>query len=141
MFYGRDKLLKINDRIDPYFNNVFKKARPQVFISLPMSGVDEKTVKNKMESIFNAFVKLTDTEIFRPILMDNYNKKFPEIGQDLFNKHVYCLGDSIKLMSRADMVIFADNASIARGCYIEYKICIEYDINFTTEMEILSYES
>ncbi len=141
MFYGKDRLLKISDRTDPYFNHIFKKARPQIFISLPMSGVDEETVRNKMNDIFNAFVKITDTEIFGPILMDNYNKTFPEIDQDLFDKHVYCLGDSIKMMSKADMVIFADNASISRGCCIEYKICVEYGINFTTEMEVLSYES
>ena len=140
MFYEKDRLLKISDRTDPYFNNVFKKARPQIFISLPMSDVDEETVKNKMNAIFNAFVKLTDMEIFGPILMDTYNKTFPEIDQDLFDKHVYCLGDSIKLMSKADMVIFADDAPIARGCCIEHKICVEYDINYTTEMEVLSYE-
>ena len=41
---------------------------------------------------------------------------------------VWCLGESIKLMQDADLVVFLPGWYNARGCRIEYKICEEYGI-------------
>lgn len=49
---------------------------------------------------------------------------------DCDNGPIYCLGESIKLMQNADIVIFAPGWENARGCRIEHKVCEEYGIYF-----------
>ena len=83
-------------------------------------------------------VKLKDLELKQKLqemnltLLDSYTKATPILTT--YSKSVWCLGDSIKIMSWADMVIFAKDYSEARGCCVEFDICRAYpEINYTFE--------
>ena len=98
----------------------------KVFISQPMAGMDELEVYAVRNQICNKF-DITEDE-----LIENYKKdKVPKAD---VNTNVWCLGDSIRLMAFANLVIFAPGWEEARGCLIEHDICTLYEIPFI-EME------
>ena len=39
-----------------------------------------------------------------------------------------CLGESLKLLSKADCAYFADGWDTARGCKIEHQCCLSYGV-------------
>ena len=94
----------------------------KVFISQPMAGYADNVIEEVRETICRQFsVKDED-------LIDNFLKTVPD---GIKNVRVWCLGDSIRLMATADLVIFAPGWEDARGCRIEHKVCEEYGIPFT----------
>lgn len=95
----------------------------KVFISQPMSGRTEKEVLKERKEICKMF-NISDDE-----LIDSYEKDY-ERFKDCKYINVGYLGDSIILLSNADLVIFAPYWRSARGCQIEYKICEEYGIPY-----------
>ena len=109
-----------------------------VFISQPMNGIDEEKVLKVRSAIFKAFAMEHPGEAIN--LIESYFK-FPPEGSG----RLWCLGDSIKLMDKADIVIFAPGFDQAKGCIIEHKICGEYDVphlysNFNDFGDIEFYE-
>lgn len=94
----------------------------KVFISQPMAGYADNVIEEVRENICRLF------SIKNENLINNFNKIVPE---GLKNNRVWLLGDSIKLMALADLVIFAPGWEDARGCRIEHKACEEYGIPFT----------
>lgn len=128
MFYGLDELKKLKEEKDPNFNY----KNPNIFISLPMSGREELEIKSRMNDIFNKFINSMKLDA-EWNLIDNYTKILP-VGFHPDSMSIYCLGDSIKMMSWADMVIFAKDYSEARGCCVEFDICRAYpELNYTFE--------
>lgn len=97
----------------------------KVFISQPMADLDELEVYAVRNQICNKF-DINDEEI-----IESYIKDVPT---EITNKSAWCLGDSIRLMSEANLVIFAPGWEEARGCLIEHDICTLYEIPFI-EME------
>lgn len=94
----------------------------KVFISQPMAGYAVNVIEEVRKTICKQFsIKNED-------LIDNINKN---IQDGIKNTRVCCLGDSIRLMAAADLVIFAPGWEDARGCRIEHKVCEEYGIPFT----------
>lgn len=94
----------------------------KVFISQPMNGRKEEEILKVRKRICDMF-HITDDE-----LIESYVKHVPDF---VTNEGVWCLGDSISILSTADIVIFAPGWEEARGCLIEHKICEEYGIPFT----------
>ena len=80
------------------FSDFFMKGerKMQVFISQPMHGLSEMQILDVRNKICNKF-HITEDE-----LIENYVKKVPK--EDV-NEAVWCLGDSIRLMAFADLVI------------------------------------
>ena len=98
----------------------------KVFISQPIAGYADNVIEEVRKNICGLFsIKNED-------LIDNFNKTIPP-GINIKNTRVWCLGDSIRLMATADLVIFALGWEDARGCRIEHKRCEEYGIPFTEE--------
>ena len=96
----------------------------KVFISQPIAGYGNNVIEEVRKNICRLFsIKNED-------LIDNFNKTIPS-GISIKNDRVWCLGDSIRLMAMADLVIFAPGWEDARGCCIEHKLCEEYGIPFT----------
>ena len=92
----------------------------KVMISLPMNGVTDEDVKNRMNIIKDKFERLhidvIDSFINDPIEGSN-------------NPNVYYLGRTImNFMCHVDAVYFDVNWQSARGCRIERQICKEYGI-------------
>ena len=97
-----------------------KKAK--VFISQPMNGLDEKEVLETRSTIFENFKK----HFGYPIeLIDSYVKE----NIPLDAGRIWMLGDSIKLMDQADIIIFAPGWRNARGCEVEHLVADKYGIN------------
>ena len=92
----------------------------QIFISQPMRDLTDMEVYAVRNKICEKF-HITEDE-----LIDNYTKKVPK--EDV-NQAAWCLGDSIRLMAFADLVIFAPGWKEARGCYIEHDVCEDYRIH------------
>ena len=95
----------------------------KVFISQAMRGLDNDTILAKREEILNKVKELyPDKEVE---LIDSFFKDAPVEAKPL-----WYLGDSLKLMSEADLIIFADNWESARGCKIEHECAIQYGYTF-----------
>ena len=96
----------------------------RVFISQPMNGVTEKKIlkvreeaKQYIESILGEEVEIIDSNIN---VEGGPSIKYKSRGP------VWCLGESIKLMADADIVVFAPGWWDTRGCKIEYQVALEY---------------
>lgn len=95
----------------------------KLFISQPMRGkTDEEILAVREQAIQSAQrvlgeeVKVIDS-FFRGVQDD------PEAMRSL-----WCLGESIKLMAKADVAYFAEGWEEARGCRIEHECAIEYGV-------------
>ena len=58
-------------------------------------------------------------------VIDNYHKDLPKSAG-----RVSYLGDSIKQMDEADVVIFSKGYEKAMGCLIEYAVCKSYHVPY-----------
>ena len=114
----------------------FKKLKQEkeikVFVSLPMSGIDSDKVYKRMKEIFVKFCIVIGRKDNSITLIDQFFKVFAD-KESIKNVPVWCLGDSIKTMSKASIVIFSENYMTARGCMIEKIICVDYNIPHTEE--------
>ena len=102
----------------------------KVFISQPMRDKTEEEIKQEREraikNIETLIVDDAEVEIIDSILDVN------SIPQD-YNVSLYCLGESIKLLSQADILYMCKGWSEARGCCIERICAQEYGIKIFTE--------
>ena len=90
-----------------------------VFISQPMNGRTNDDIVRERNKIKDSLLKWNEDLCFIDSLLPECN-----LGP------VYCLGESIKLMEDADMVVFTPGWEDARGCRIEHKVCEEYNIYY-----------
>lgn len=97
----------------------------KLFISQPMRGkTDEEIlavrsqVKRDVEKSLGEKVAVLNS-FFRGVQGD------PEAEA---MRPLWCLGESIKLMAKADVAYFAEGWEDARGCKIEHECAIEYGI-------------
>ena len=100
-----------------------------IFISQPFYERDAEEVMEERERIFSDFVKWNEeAKVFLSegeyVLIDNYHKQ--NIPQDA--GRLWCLGNSIQLMDKADLVIFAPGWNEANGCLVERRIVSAYQI-------------
>lgn len=96
----------------------------KVFISQPMKNKTNDEILKERECI-----KTIATKYIHFI----YGKKNKIIFIDSFQKNkkgkpLYLLGESLKMLSEADMAFFPVNYEEYRGCNIEYKCAEEYGI-------------
>lgn len=113
----------------------------KVFLSQKMNGVPEEEIlklRCHMESCLVQVYGSVD-------IIDNYHHDdAPENAGRL-----WYLGRSIQMMAEADLVVFCPGYEEAKGCLIEERVCLEYDIpaiyitdtnlnrNFSHELTIL----
>lgn len=101
-----------------------------VFISQPMKDkTREEIIKERYRTIawiYEDLAKATYTlkDVDKVNIIDSY---FDD-SKDVKNAPVRHLGESIKLMSDADYVVFCNGWEDARGCRIERTIANEYGI-------------
>lgn len=90
----------------------------KVFVSQPMRGLSSEEIEAERQDILK-FVG----EIVGPCreIPSHFNEeavaKMPPLD---------CLGNSLKLMSHADLVVFAPKWEEARGCRIEHECAVQY---------------
>lgn len=93
----------------------------KVFISQPMNGKTDEEILAERKNARNACKKLylsDDVEF-----INSFFQKAP-VGV----KPLWYLGESIKLLSEADIVCFVKGWDTARGCVIEHKCAEEYGL-------------
>ena len=95
----------------------------KIFISQPMNGKTDEEIFQEREDTIKLLKKRYGEDI--EIINSYINNPAPSDA----NPPVYYLGESIKLLSQADLVYFIDGWNKARGCKIEYIIASEYGIN------------
>ena len=93
-----------------------------VFISQPMKNRNEKDIKSERKSVMSYIKKLYKDEDVKEInsffTMDVQSKNTP----------LRMLGMSLELLAEADIAVFVDGWSLARGCKIEHDAAKAYGI-------------
>ena len=93
----------------------------KVFISQPMRGLDDDTILAVREKALNAVKEMYREEEIE--LIDSFFKDAPVDAKPL-----WYLGDSIRLLSEADLVVFVNGCEKdTRGCKIEYACAEAYE--------------
>ena len=103
-------------------NSVNPVKRQKIFISLPMNGRSETDVLNEIKLIGEKFKENYD-------IIDSYHQEDDPNGIDN-RSGVWYLGNSLRLLRTADLVVFSRDWAKARGCIIEHRVCEYYDIPF-----------
>lgn len=100
----------------------------RVFISVPMSGRGEAEVAADIEEAKAAFNKFFGLD-FDGDCVEFVNTFVQEEAPDECRKdRVWHLGNSIKILSTCDVVLFAKNSYRAKGCNVEDDISDSYGI-------------
>lgn len=98
----------------------------RVFISVPMSGRTPTEVKEDIEEAKNAFLNFFGVSEEHFDFVSTYiQDKAPD---ECMHEPIWYLGNSIKILSTCDIILFAREASRARGCNIEGHIADDYGI-------------
>lgn len=92
----------------------------KLFISQPMNGLTDECIKKKRDELSN--------EYFTYEVIDSFFEGAPHDASPL-----WCLGESIKLLGTADLVVFAKGWEKKRGCRIEHAVAVEYGIETVYE--------
>ena len=99
----------------------------KIFISQPMNGKTTEEIENERNYIIDRLRENEHIEI-----IDSFFKDAPHDANPL-----WYLGESIKLMSEADVVFFCNGWQTARGCQIEHDCALEYGIDTMYEEDLI----
>ena len=99
----------------------------KIFISQPMNGKTTEEIENERNYIIERLRENESVEI-----IDSFFKDKPYEASPL-----WYLGESIKLMSEADVVFFCNGWQTARGCQIEHDCALEYGIDTMYEEDLI----
>ena len=92
----------------------------KVMISLPMNGVPDEKIRERIKELKDKF-KEFHIEVIDSFITDKV--------ENSYNPGVYYLGRTLMyFMHNVDAVYFDEGWDKARGCRIEYAICLEYGI-------------
>lgn len=96
----------------------------KVFISQPMKDriFDEIEIeRNVMIHVIGCVYPDEEIEVIDSLFSDEDVPEGETVGA------LWFLGESIKAMDKADLVVMAVNWQHARGCQIEHEIAVDYD--------------
>ena len=99
----------------------------KIFISQPMNGKTNEEIENERNYIIDRLRENECVEIIDSFFKDNPYEASP----------LWYLGESIKLMSEADVVFFCNGWQTARGCQIEHDCALEYGIDTMYEEDLI----
>ena len=99
----------------------------RIFISQPMAGRTNEEIESERNRIVEAAMQQYGYDVK---VIDSFMQRIPADAKPL-----WLLGESIKLLSFADVAIFAPYWHDYRGCKIECKACMEYGITAVEYIE------
>lgn len=114
----------------------------KVFLSLPMNGKDNEWIRNEKEKMIrnydamrgdgvkNTYVDTIDMIMPADIFLEN-------VGEEEIVNRIWFLSESLKIMSKCDVVLFHPEASHAKGCCVECFTATKYGID-DVNLEIIS---
>ena len=102
----------------------------KVFISQPMRGKTDEEILAERDEAIEKVKQIYDGEEIE--IIDSFFKEAPADATPL-----WYLGDSIVLLSKADVRYFCNGWENARGCIIEYMCAMQYGIDIVLYNEVL----
>lgn len=99
-----------------------------VFISQPMRDIEPFEIAHQQMEIFKSYCDKYPDQEFQLINPYKPADNQMEISHIIGNHSVKLLGESIALLSYADVVLFANGWENYPGCRIEHKVCTYYNI-------------
>lgn len=93
----------------------------KLFISQPMKGKTNVEIKKEREEAIRCAKEMMSDEVE---VIDSFFENAPAEAKPL-----WYLGESLKLLSTADVAYFATGWRNARGCKIEHTCAQQYGIN------------
>lgn len=93
----------------------------KLFISQPMKGKTNVEIKKEREEAIRCAKEMMSDEVE---VIDSFFENAPAE-----EKPLWYLGESLKLLSTADVAFFATGWENARGCKIEHTCAQQYGIN------------
>lgn len=93
----------------------------KLFISQPMNGKSDEEILAVREQAIKTAKKMIGCEVE---VIDSFFQNAPADAKPL-----WYLGESLKLLSTADVAYFAEGWNEARGCKIEHECAKEYGID------------
>ena len=91
----------------------------KIFISQTMRDKTDEEILETRAKIIDKVRSIFDEDIE---VLDSFFQGVPHEAKPL-----WYIGESLKVMSEADLVVFAPGWETARGCCIERQCCISYD--------------
>lgn len=95
----------------------------RVYISVPMRGRTDAEILNERRKAIEIVKADNPYEDIKVI-----NNFFREESRN--DNPLWCLGESLKRLSTADLAYFAEGWKDARGCRIEFECAVAYGIEF-----------
>ena len=105
----------------------------KIFISQPMNCKTNEEIEDERNYTISILTSRFIKENERIEIIDSFFKDAPHDSKPL-----WYLGESIKLMSEADVVFFCNGWQTARGCQIEHDCALEYGIDTMYEEDLFS---
>ena len=100
-----------------------------VFISLPMSGIDDELVKANIERAKEAYLAITKLDISQVAFLNNFeDPATPPYNIQGDKRRIWYLGRALQVLSKCDEAIFGGKWKQAKGCMIEHEVCTMYKI-------------
>lgn len=97
-----------------------------LFISQPMKDKTNEEIEEVRNRAIESAKRLLNDDV---TVLESFFKDVPHEG----NQGLWCLGESLKLLSKADIVYFADSWQNYRGCRIEHECADEYGITIVED--------
>ena len=92
----------------------------KILLSQPMTGRTPDEIMRVREAVRRAAEERWGKEAH---LIDSWI-----VNRQTQRSPLYLLGESVRLLSEADIAVFADGWRESRGCRIEHMCCLEYGI-------------
>lgn len=102
-----------------------------VFLSYPMHGKTKEQMNRSKSYMINAFESIWPDEKFNYISNENCHmneKTFKKIGGDEKASRLWYLGEAIKQIGHADVVLLHPDWMKSKGCVVEARAAEAYDI-------------
>lgn len=127
-YYGTNDPLE--DNISSYIKRELEERLPKLFfISQPMADKTDVEIAAERTMIKERIKReINPAAIFIDSVLDREKIKNEIKNKNVKSESLYYLAESLKLLSTADMAVFATGWEDARGCRIEEVAATEYEI-------------
>ena len=102
--------------------------KKKIFIAQAMTGLSSQEVEYRRNAIIKCYYDTYPDDVDNVEFLDQFHIEH-ELAPDVKYRSIAYLGDSLKYLARADLVIFDSEAILtSKGTNIEHFTCFNYDI-------------
>ena len=106
----------------------------RVFLSLPMNGKDDTWIRSEKEKMIRNYDAMCGPDV-KNTYIDTIDMTMPadifleNVGEEEIVNRIWFLSESLKIMSKCDVVLLHPEAFHAKGCCVEYFTASKYGID------------